>query len=156
MAADPSQFIQHVIEEALARSASTAGTANLQEAAGNDDLLARILGERLAELFDAERHENNEIPLEEQGELVDPALLAQYEVLLDRNALLARALGACECWGEDEHCRICRGEGIPGWCLPDSRLFSIFVRPAIRALRPPLDVVHRRQRVAPAGSRHQP
>jgi hypothetical protein len=61
-------------------------------------------------------------------------ILEHYEELIQRNSLLAAALGACECWGDVDGCEICRGEGTPGWCRPDRRLFARFVRPAVRAL----------------------
>ena len=36
------------------------------------------------------------------------------ETSLDTNALLAAALGACECWGLREACRTCQGRGSAG------------------------------------------
>lgn len=56
----------------------------------------------------------------------------------DANLLLAAALGACDCWGSDMACRVCRGEGIPGWAEPDAELFGVYVAPAVaRVHRPP-------------------
>lgn len=49
----------------------------------------------------------------------------------ERLARLARALGACECWGEALSCSICRGRGAPGWRLPDRGEFEALVRPAL-------------------------
>ena len=54
-----------------------------------------------------------------------------HEALADRNILLADALGACECWGEDPGCGVCGGEGAPGWLPPDPELFAHYVQPAI-------------------------
>jgi hypothetical protein len=59
-----------------------------------------------------------------------------YETLTDRNVLLAAALGACECWGEDPECRDCAGSGAPGWIPPDPELFAEYVGPALRRVRP--------------------
>ena len=64
--------------------------------------------------------------------------LPTYDELLERNAELAAALGACECWGdEEEDCPVCYGEGAPGWVRPDRRLYARYVHPAIRRRAPP-------------------
>jgi hypothetical protein len=52
------------------------------------------------------------------------------EVLADRNVLLAAALGACTCWGQDPNCPLCLGEGSAGWTQPDRRLYQEYVEPA--------------------------
>ncbi len=67
------------------------------------------------------------------------------ETSLDTNALLAAALGACECWGLREACRTCQGRGSAGWAQPDPELFEEFVRPAISRLS-----------VTPARGHHDP
>jgi hypothetical protein len=59
--------------------------------------------------------------------------LASYEVLAERNALLAAALGACDCWGEQPDCPLCQGLGAPGWSRPDRVLFAQYIAPALRA-----------------------
>ncbi len=44
---------------------------------------------------------------------------------------LAEALGACpECFGEDEMCDNCDGEGIPGFFVPDFVQYNRFISPA--------------------------
>lgn len=60
-----------------------------------------------------------------------------------RNAFVAGALGACECWGADASCARCGGEGMPGWFEPVPRAFEALVVPlatrrpdVIQALRP--------------------
>lgn len=50
-----------------------------------------------------------------------------------RCALLARALGACDCWGEHAHCQDCRGRGRAGYYAIDRELFALLVQPAIPA-----------------------
>ena len=64
-----------------------------------------------------------------------------YDGLVHRNLLLASALGACECWGEDAGCATCAGEGNAGWIEPDRHLYRELVVPATRRLaarkRPP-------------------
>lgn len=53
----------------------------------------------------------------------------------DRNAEMAAALGACECWGEVDTCAVCAGDGAPGWLAPDRQLFVYYAQPAMRRLR---------------------
>jgi hypothetical protein len=57
------------------------------------------------------------------------ALMAQ------RNALLAGALGACECWGADADCDTCEGQGAPGFFEPVPAAFEAMVVPLLRARR---------------------
>jgi len=55
-----------------------------------------------------------------------------HEALVDRNMLLAAALGACECWGEKDGCPGCGGLGSAGWVPPDPELYEQYVAPAVR------------------------
>lgn len=55
--------------------------------------------------------------------------------LQTRNLVLAAALGACDCWGENPDCVDCSGQGTPGWEDPDPLLFREFVSPAIKRAR---------------------
>ncbi len=64
----------------------------------------------------------------------DNDVLAPNQRLINTNILLAAAMGACDCWGLDPGCRICRGEGSAGWVDPDPKLFNEFVAPAIARL----------------------
>ena len=66
--------------------------------------------------------------------------LAQLEAALrifrERNHRLAEALGACaRCWGADDACRRCGGDGAPGAFMPDYVLLQELVMPAIRRLK---------------------
>jgi hypothetical protein len=54
----------------------------------------------------------------------------------DRNLLLAAAVGACDCWGEDPSCPICSGEGSAGWTEPDTRLYDEYIKPAVLRAKP--------------------
>jgi hypothetical protein len=59
-----------------------------------------------------------------------------YTLLLERNDMLAAALGACpDCWGEEPNCSACKGQGVPGSMLPLHQEFSRYVMPAIRVVR---------------------
>jgi hypothetical protein len=45
---------------------------------------------------------------------------------------LAKALGACaECWGRDNRCPTCKGEGQAGYFKPDKELFDQLILPAL-------------------------
>ena len=60
----------------------------------------------------------------------------ELQWLRERCVLLARALGACStCWGTDQSCELCHGDGLPGYGPPDEDLFHEFVAPAIRKMR---------------------
>lgn len=54
-----------------------------------------------------------------------------HQRLEDRNAVLAAALGACECWGEERDCPVCGGAGTSGWVPPDPVLYDEYVSPAV-------------------------
>lgn len=65
---------------------------------------------------------------------------AAHDALVDRNILLAAALGACTCWGEDPACGDCSGAGGVGWFPPDPQLYDEYVAPATRrTAEPPAD-----------------
>ena len=59
-----------------------------------------------------------------------------HDALVDRNVVLAAALGACECWGEDNGCPDCGGAGAAGWVPPDPELYAEYVAPAVRRTSP--------------------
>jgi hypothetical protein len=52
-----------------------------------------------------------------------------------RNSALARALGACDCWGELGACPVCQGRGASGWRPPDRAAFDALVRPVLRKMK---------------------
>lgn len=52
-----------------------------------------------------------------------------------RNRKLARALGACDCWGELTSCDLCGGRGAPGWRPPHLPSFNLLVRPVIHKMK---------------------
>jgi hypothetical protein len=63
--------------------------------------------------------------------IVDGSLSADQVALADRDVLLAAALGACECWGEEPACPSCSGDGGVGWVPPDPALYDEYVKPAV-------------------------
>ena len=66
--------------------------------------------------------------------VVDSCDAEAYEALVDRNMILAAAVGACDCWGYEPACPVCSGAGSAGWTRPDAELFSEFVEPAVRRM----------------------
>jgi hypothetical protein len=67
------------------------------------------------------------------GEL--EALHDEVTDLREVNDAAAAALGACRvCWGGDELCPVCAGQGRPGANLPDRRLYNELVAPAVERM----------------------
>lgn len=116
-------------QEQLTRDGAFAATGDTSP----DELVAAALGKRLARM----------IVDEDSSAVVDSTAgfpadeLSHYEELIDRNSVLAAALGACDCWGQLVNCPFCDGVGGPGWALPDERLFASYVRPALSAVTNP-------------------
>jgi hypothetical protein len=67
-------------------------------------------------------------PLDRPVTVVDTAPADAGDLVV----LLSAALGACECWGHDPTCGVCRGQGVPGWADPDEDLYAEYVRPAVQ------------------------
>jgi hypothetical protein len=145
--------------ELLARMNSSAG---LNDGVNLEDLLAQqaptnpmaaMLAKHLAEqraraasdearVIDVEATHETQEPGEDPRAALNElrekmnGLLAEIELLQQRNDAFAAAVGACcLCWGQKIDCRSCRGRGGPGFCIPDESLFEEFVLPAIRTLR---------------------
>ena len=55
------------------------------------------------------------------------------ERLSQRNAFVAGALGACECWGMNISCEKCEGRGSPGAFEPVPEAFKTLVVPLLRS-----------------------
>jgi len=48
---------------------------------------------------------------------------------------VAAAVGACpECWGENDLCNTCHGQGLPGKFIPNKTLFTELCMPAVQYL----------------------
>lgn len=61
------------------------------------------------------------------------AIEAELRDLREANDTMAAALGACHlCWGGNEECTNCHGEGHAGYMPPDPVLFNQLVLPAVR------------------------
>ena len=62
--------------------------------------------------------------------------LRKMNHLLSRQAeILADALGACHCFGVDESCPDCHGDGVPGTFIPDRLRFEQVVMPVLINLK---------------------
>lgn len=60
-------------------------------------------------------------------------LKRERDLLVERNRSIAISLGACECWGADEHCMRCGGLGLPGYFLPEKEGFVELVLPLLQS-----------------------
>ena len=59
-------------------------------------------------------------------------LLQNLKYRLEVNDALAGATGSCpECWGQDNTCKTCEGQGGPGSLPIDEESFMIFIQPLI-------------------------
>jgi hypothetical protein len=134
MISDFRLFFQRVLEQALAKSPNLGASLMNPDTDAREAYLAEAVGNGLAAMF--ETGESSK-PDHSEGSArnLSSDVAAHYEELLERNAAMASALGACDCWGEVGDCEICRGAGKPGWAIPNRRLFSKLIRPALQALR---------------------
>jgi hypothetical protein len=108
------RVVAQVVERVAAEGTFDAGDETPAER------IAAALGNRLARLV-----------------LDEESSASRYEELVERNIMLASALGACDCWGENTDCPICDGEGRAGWLPPEPQLFATYVQPVARALARP-------------------
>ncbi len=126
---NPLALVEATIEQALnqlAREGALSGDGDRPP----EELIATALGNRLAGLIASDRSPSGDgrgssDPQQHQRSV--------YEHLINRNSVLAAAVGACDCWGEQVECPFCAGAGTPGWIVPDRELFANYVYPAIRA-----------------------
>jgi hypothetical protein len=129
---DPSLIIERVIQRALVNSVDENVSHTRQDVLATEDLIVDLLGNRLAQVLAADSPNSGK----QDSSVLDyfAGELAHYQELMERNNAVAAALGACDCWGEHEDCAVCQGAGTPGWAVPDKRLFSRFVQPALRTI----------------------
>lgn len=127
---DPLALVERILQQALdqlAQEGALVGDGDRPP----EELIATALGNRLARLIT-----NESTPAaagwSSNGHHADEPSV--HDDLIDRNSLLAAAVGACDCWGEQVGCRLCGGDGAPGWVVPDKELFATYVYPAVRAI----------------------
>jgi hypothetical protein len=126
--ADPVALLGRVVQQMLDQLERD-GVLALDGDLPPDELLASALGNQLARMVNKDPSVVTDWP---EGGPREGAL-AHYEELVERNGILAAALGACECWGQYLECPECEGVGGPGWVLPDERFFASYVHPAVTA-----------------------
>jgi len=147
---DPRILCGRILEHVLERFAYEYAASDPERPP--EEAIAVALGDRLAEMIVGPKESaptNGHID-SRWAEQPEP-----YDELFERDAALAAALGACDCWGQDAHCPLCRGAGGPGWTLPDRQLFAEYVYPALRAL-PKRDNGSRRARnESPNGNKEE-
>ncbi len=74
------------------------------------------------------------------------ALQDELEEALAMIDVLADAIGACPyCFGEQNDCAECHGEGIAGWQQPDPELFTHFIAPAVRRIKKQSNPVRKKE-----------
>jgi hypothetical protein len=95
-----------------------------------DEWLVATLGNQLAGLIAKEN-----LLIGNVGSFAARRNDALLKEVIPQDAVLAAALGACECWGRWKDCPICEGDGSPGWLIPDEQLYARFVHPAVSAIR---------------------
>jgi hypothetical protein len=134
MISDLQLFLQRVLEQALAKSPNLSASLTNPDKNAREAYLAEVVGNGLAAMFETDESSASD---HSAGPARNFSLdvAAHYEELLERNAAMAGALGACDCWGEVGNCEVCLGAGKPGWVMPDRRLFSTLIGPALRALK---------------------
>lgn len=120
-------------------------TVDVSPAPGGEQLL--FLGAQLVEAIverlraasssdeeEADREDGRDPPVARRDLRDDVARLRRLcRALARRNAEVARALGACRCWGERPGCPECGGEGRPGFFHVDRGAFAAFVAPVMAA-----------------------
>jgi hypothetical protein len=127
-------FFENVLEQALAKSPNLGASMMNPDTNAREAYLAEAVGNGLAAMFETDESSTSDHS-EGPARDLSPDMAAHYEELLERNAAMASALGACDCWGEVGDCEICMGAGKPGWAIPNKLLFSKLIRPALQALK---------------------
>jgi hypothetical protein len=124
---NPAALIDRILRVVLQQLALD-GSMPATSSASSEELIASSVGSWIGQTMNDDEGRGLPRPL-----AAEP-ITADHEELANRNSLLAAALGACDCWGEDVDCPFCEGHGGPAWAAPDRRLFAEFVYPAVRAL----------------------
>src|SRR5512138_1783866 len=130
MQLDVSALISKVIERVVAQSAQLAPAQAGSGTVGDpSDLIAEALAGQVLKLLGIGGRDGA------GGAAGAPGIDRGYEVLAARSDALARAVGACCCWGDEVDCPACGGMGGPGWRRPDRVAFDAFVAPMLRKMR---------------------
>jgi hypothetical protein len=98
--------------------------------AGSPEAVTRMVAQLLGRFF-----EGAEAEPDPRAHPAFRRLRRERDLFARRNHLIARALGACDCWGGDVRCARCRGQGAPGYFAPDEDLLVDVLAPLLD-LRP--------------------
>ena len=123
-------FIERVFEQLVA--ARMDGQEQQYQSAPSGDLIGKLIGTYLEPMFGT-AGELGGAGHESLMTYIGGAL-THYAQLRERDIALADALGSCACWGMDDDCEVCAGQGSPGWRIPDECNFTEYVRPALATI----------------------
>ena len=124
---DPGKFAEHVLQP-LQDQVVSKGEFKSTTDTSPDELIATAIGTWLANKFNSNGSATDGAGGNFDGESTP------HQTLVDRDRVLAAALGACLCWGDNIDCAVCQGAGTPGWKTPDQQLYMEYVHPAVRAI----------------------
>jgi hypothetical protein len=100
-------------------------------------------------------------PRRGRAPVVDDDELAELESALKAAntslRYLSQIFGACRCWGKNESCARCQGDGAPGFrASSDPASFLAWVRPGLRALGFDIAPLAHRTATRSAAAQHKP
>lgn len=122
------RVFQHVLDQVRSDSALAGYAAKPPE-----ELVAIALGNWMTGMLHGGRPP---VPAEATADDDPPPERSiEEDEFVERDSLLAAAVGACDCWGERADCPFCEGDGSAGWIRPDKQLFTTYVYPAVRAMQ---------------------
>lgn len=127
-------LFRKIIEQTITKSPSLGAALSSQDVGAIEEYVTEVLSDWLAAIFERNKSSQSNFGASSE-ESFPPDMVAWYDALAERNAALAAALGACDCWGGLADCPVCHGSGRPGWRLPEKKSFSYFVQPAISRLK---------------------
>ena len=129
---------------ALAQSFAGTGAAAAPADAGSStapgaqgaglNLLVQAIGKMLADDDDdpGARAKEADLAMRRRAWKALSRMQRTTSLMARRNAFVAGALGACECWGADVSCPRCHGSGSPGTFEPVPTAFETLVVPLLR------------------------
>jgi hypothetical protein len=133
-----------VLERAAERCTRLAPASALLDDDQRTEMLAEALASQLLRLVGIEAATGTPAP---QPDSMNLAAVCADQIR--RNQTLARALGACDCWGELPSCDACGGLGVPGWRRPEAASFNRLVHPVVIRM----ELYRRHRREVPSTSR---
>lgn len=125
MAIDTGTLLSKIVDRAAQRCGHLVPSSmTLMDDGQKTEMLADLLATQLMKVLGFDRSAEPEQPTVEDLQQVCADQIR-------RNQTLARALGACDCWGELTTCSVCDGAGGPGWRRPQMAAFNTLILPVI-------------------------